>query len=100
MEDRFRKTLKITAARIKILKGMRQLLTIRAAESIYQAVVLLKLLYCSTELLKNSEILGKRFEGLEKGAIKIIYRCPECEQERRFMTISTQQKFTADFFYF
>ena len=100
MKEHLHKTLKSAAARIKLLKRMRQSLTSHAAESIYKAIVLPKILYCSTPILKISDTMDKKFENLQTRAIKIINRRPECDQECRFMSVSNQKKYKADLLMF
>ena len=79
---------------------MRQSLTSHAAESIYKATVLPKMLYCSTPILKISDTMGKKFENLQARAIKIIHHHPEFDQEHGYMTISNQKKFKEDLLIF
>ena len=100
MKEHLQKTLKSGAARIKLLKRMRQSLTIHAAESIYKAIVLPKMLYYSTLSLKISDTMGKKFENLQTRAIKIIHHDPEFDQERGYMTIFNQKKIKADLLIF
>ena len=100
MKEHFQKTLKSVAARIKLLKRMRQSLTSHAAESIYKAIVLPKMLYCSTPILKISDTMNKKFENLQARAIKIIHHHPEFDQEHGYMTILNQKKFKADLLIF
>ena len=95
MNEHLQKTLKSAAARIKLLKRMRTSLTSHAAESIYKAIVLPKMLYCSTPTLKISDTMGKKFENLQARAIKIIHHHSEFDQEHGYMTIFNQKKFKA-----
>ena len=85
---------------MKLLKRMRQSLTSYAAESIYKAIELPKMLYCSTLTLKISDTMGKKFENLLAKAIKIIHHHSEYDQERGYMTILNQKKFKADLLIF
>ena len=72
MKEHLKKTLKSAAVRIKLLKRMRQSLTSHAAQSIYKAIILPKMLYCCTTTLKISDTMGKKLENLQARAIKII----------------------------
>ena len=100
MKEHLQKTLKSVAARIKLQKRMRQSLMSNAAESIYTAIVLPKMLYCYTPILKISDTMGKKFENLQVRAIKIIHHHSEYDQERGYMTILNQKKFKADLLIF
>ena len=100
MKEHLQKTLKSATARITLLKRMRQSLTSHAAESIYKAIVLPIMLYCSTLTLKISDTMGKKFENLQVRAIKIIHHHPELDQERGYMTILNQKNFKADLLIF
>ena len=95
MKEHLQKTLKSAAARIKLLKRMRQSLTSHAAESIYKTIVLPKMLYCSTPTLKISDTMGKKFENLQARAIKIIHHHPEFDQERGYMTMLNRKSLKA-----
>ena len=79
---------------------MRKSLTSHTAESIYEAIVLPKMLYCSIPTLKISETMGKKFENLQARAIKIIHHHSEFDQERGYMMILNQKKFKADLLIF
>ena len=79
---------------------MRQSLTSHAAESIYKAIVLLKMLYCSVPTLNISNTMGKKFKNPQESAIKIIHHRSEYDQERRYMTIINLKKFKADLLIF
>ena len=48
-----------------------------AAESVYKAIVLPKILYCSTPVLMVSDTMANKFERLQRRAIKIIYNQPK-----------------------
>ena len=74
---------------------MRTSLTSHAAESIYKAIVLPKMLYCSAPTLKISDTMGRKFENLQARAIKIIHHHSEFDQERGYMTIFNKKKFKA-----
>ena len=92
--------LKSAAVRIQLLKRMRQSLTGHAAELIYKAFVLPKMLYCSTPTLRISERMGKKFENIQARAVKITHPHPEYDQEHKYMTILNQKKFKADLLIF
>ena len=64
MSDHLHKTLKNVAVRVRLLKRMRHLLSNCAAESVYKAIVLPKILYCSTPVLKASDTIVNKFERL------------------------------------
>ena len=57
INDHLQKTLKNAAVRIRLLKRMRYSLSKFAAESVYKAIVLPKILYCSTPVLKISDTM-------------------------------------------
>ena len=100
MKEHLQRTLKSVAVQIKLLKRMRQSLTSNAAELIYKAIALPKMLYCSTPTLKISEILGRKFEKIQARAVKIICPYPEYDQGHKYMTILDQKKFKADLLIF
>ena len=52
---------------------MRTLLTTSATESVYKAVIVRGIMYCSTPVLKIGETDCRRFESLQNRAVKIIY---------------------------
>ena len=62
MNDHLQKTLKNAAVRIRLLKRMRYSLSGFAAESVYKAIVLPKMLYCSTPVLKTSDTMVNKFD--------------------------------------
>ena len=95
MNDHLQKILKNAAVRIRLLKRMRYSLSKFAAESVYKAIVLPKILYCSTPVLKISDTMVNKFEQLQRSAIKIIHNQPKKCKECGFMTIQNQKKFKA-----
>ena len=95
MNDHLQKTLKSVAVRIRLLKRMRHSLSNFAAESVYKAIVLPKILYCSTPVLKVSDTMANKFERLQKRAIKIIHNRRQSCKECGLMTIQNQKTFKA-----
>ena len=95
MNDHLQKILKNVAVRIRLLKRMRYSLSDFAAESVYEAIVLPKILYCSTPVLKVSDTMANKFERLQRSAIKIIHKQPKSCKECGLMTIQNQKKFKA-----
>ena len=101
MSDHLHQTLKNVAVRIRLLKRMRRSLSIFAAESVYKAIVLPKISYCSTPVLMVSDTMANRFERLQRRAIKIIYNQPKrCKKECGLMTIQNQKKLKASMIIF
>ena len=76
MNYHLQRTLKNVAVRLKLLKRMKYSLSNSAAESVYKAIVLPKILYCSTPVLKVSDTMENKFERLQTSAIKIIHKQP------------------------
>ena len=100
MSDHLHKTLKNVLVRVRLLKRMRLSLSSFAAESVYKAIVLSKILYCSTPFLMVSDTMANKFERLQRRAIKIIYNQPKSCKECGLMTIQNQKKFKASMIIF
>ena len=95
MNDHLQKTLKNVAVRSRLLKKMRHSLSTFAAESVYKAIVLPKILYCSTSVLVVSDTMANKYERLQKSAIKIIHKQPKDSKECGLMSIQDHKKFKA-----
>ena len=85
---------------IRLLKRVRHSLSDLAVESVYKAMVLPKILYCSTPVLKISDTMVNKFEWLQRNAIKIIHNQPKSCKECGFMTILNQKRFQASILIF
>ena len=94
MNDHLQKTLKNVTARIR-LKRMRRLLLNLAVKSVYTAMVLPKVIYCSNPVIKVSETMANKYERLQSSAVKIIYKQPKSCRECGFLTIQNQKRYKA-----
>ena len=72
---------------------MRPLLTRSAAESVYKAVIVPGILYCSTPILKIAETDCRKFESLQNRALKIIYG--KQQKDCKLMSIESNKKYKA-----
>ena len=95
MSDHLQKTVKNVTAHIKLLKRMRHSLSDLAVESMYKAMVLPVILYCSNPVLKVSDTMANKFGRLQRSALKIIHNqsksCKECGP----MTLLYQKSYKA-----
>ena len=87
------KVYKKASSKLKLLSRMRPLLTRSAAESVYKAVIVPGILYCSTPVLKIAETDCRKFESLQNRALKIIYG--KQQKDCKLMSIESSKKYKA-----
>ena len=92
MNDHLQKTMKNVTARIRLLKRMRRSLSNLAVKSVYTAMVLPKILYCSNPVIKASNTMANKYERLQSSAIKIIYKQPKICRECGLLTMQNQKR--------
>ena len=84
---------KKASSKLKLFSRMRPLLTRSATESVYKAVIVARILYCSTPALKIAKTDGRKFESLQNRAFKIIYG--KQQKDCKSMSIKRNQKYKA-----
>ena len=84
---------KKSSNKLKLLARMRTLLTKSATKSIYKAVIVPGILYCSTPVLKIAEIDCRRFDSPQNRALKIIYG--KQQKDCKLMSIDSSKKYKA-----
>ena len=70
---------------------MRPLLTRSATESVYKALIVPGILYCSTPALKIAEADNREFESLQNRALQII--CRKQQKDCKLMLIERNKKY-------
>ena len=96
MSEHLEKVFKKASSRLRLLSRMRRSLTRAAAETIYKAIILPTILYCSNSVLKVSDTIENRLEHLQERAIRTIYKKTDMSnKECDLMSITNRKKLKA-----